>query len=180
MGPTFSETTVWKETVAPKANGGFYDFAKLWVRVFGLGQTIKYWRTSAGFSQNMIVDKIGLKSRFQLMDYESGNVGIPLPKLIKWASLCGKYSEFCFMLPSIKFSRNRREITLPIKYSQIDEIVYFLKPENDRVVKVSLGASKKDLSRISKIFNVKINFLKSFRTINSKALVIFFEYFLRL
>ncbi len=177
MESIFSETTVWKETVTPKINDGFYDFAKLGVRIFGLGQTIKSWRTSAGFSQNKIVAKIGLKSRFQLMDYESGNVGIPLPKLIKWAALCDKYSEFCFMLPSIKFSRNRREITLPINYSQINEIVHFLKPENDRVVKVSLVASKKDLHRISKIFTVKINFLKSFRTINSKALVVFLNTF---
>jgi len=173
----FSEKTVWKETVAQKTNEGHYDFTKLNVRVFGLGKIIKQWRQNAELTQNKIVNELSLNSRNQLMTYERNEVGIPLTKLISWSSLCGKHPDFCLMLPSIRFSRNRKEITLPLKYSQIESIVHFLKPENARVVKVSLNASNKDLQKIRKVFSVKINFLKSFRTINSKALVAFLNTF---
>jgi transcriptional regulator with XRE-family HTH domain len=177
MEKIFYEDTVWVETVHLKENTKEFDLRKLTCRCFVLGPKLKEWRNEQKLTQNQVVEKLELAGRFQLMDFEKGKVGVPLNLLFKFVNLYKKEKEFENKLPQLYFSRNRNEIILPLAPGQIDKIIEFLKPIHRNVVKVSLRASEKELREIESIFKVRINYLKSLRTINSRALVDFLSTF---
>ena len=177
MEKVFYEDTVWVETVHLKNQINVFDLRKLSCRCFILGPKLKEWRNECKLTQNQVVKNLKLAGRFQLMDFERGEVGVPLNLLFKFATLYDKKKEFEEILPKLYFSRKRNEVVLPSMPEQIDGLIQYLKPIHRNVVKVSLRASREELIGIENIFDVKINYLKSLRTINSRALVDFLDTF---
>lgn len=175
----FSETTVWKETVklAEKSQNLLFDLKKLNVCVVGAGSIMKKWRKKENIKQKELAEKLGLKSRMSLTDFERDKIAVPIRILFEIAKLLNKNKELRILLKNTSFSCGRQECKLPLKPEEIKGIIKFLKPINDRVVKISLKASEKDLKKIKEIFALKINKRPSVRTINSKSLVEFLNTF---